>query len=599
MKKIIILGLVVLGLAIISVGAFFIFKKPTPPAPKPPVELVGKCGDNICDVFEKANPNACPADCAPEKSIESSSSQKSAENQETSSMTANVTVDYSKNLGVFNPYLFGIQGLRLSASDPSVQTSGFKLIATHAPTFAPLSANGYESKALATMDKDIKEILKLKATPMLYFYQIANPIRSGGDTERYSSSVQAIAKHLRDTWPGQKFVFFFGNEPDWEVMTCAGKTAISNIFWDGSRQDFFKAYAVWAKAIKSVDANFIVGGVGVAIPTIPLLSDNAPQKAKDCKMDSNFSGTRGEVSRWITDFLDYAKFNKIPVDFFSFHEYSTLTRLKFYDEAGKLAEKLKRYENLSPLFGAPLLATNEWNMMLTDDVGIKNLCFKDNQWNDSCVKQLESFKTAYKSAHSVVALINMIDQGLQINTIYTALYQNVPAKSTEETKSDIDGSCRFFTLVCANENRNIYYALKGFNWLAGTERLAVSGGDHANFAAIAGKTDKNIIIVLANYDYNGYNNNYPPEERAKLSQATEYSEYKKNYGELKVYNKYSLTLNNLPWSSSGKVTYERYVVDDNKNLELTETKTMPGDSTLTFTKNISAPSVEVVKVYVK
>ena len=51
-----------------GIGGYFIFKKPTMPAPpdfRPPTtsEPIGKCGDNICDEFEKANPNACPADC--------------------------------------------------------------------------------------------------------------------------------------------------------------------------------------------------------------------------------------------------------------------------------------------------------------------------------------------------------------------------------------------------------------------------------------------------------------------------------------------------------------------------------------------------------
>ena len=49
-----------------GIGAFLIFKKTAPPAPfeqQPPIEKIGRCGDNICDDFEKANPNACPADC--------------------------------------------------------------------------------------------------------------------------------------------------------------------------------------------------------------------------------------------------------------------------------------------------------------------------------------------------------------------------------------------------------------------------------------------------------------------------------------------------------------------------------------------------------
>lgn len=60
MKKIITVFIV---LVVIVIGAFFIFQKPTPLEPKPPIEKVGRCGDNICDEFEKANPNACPTDC--------------------------------------------------------------------------------------------------------------------------------------------------------------------------------------------------------------------------------------------------------------------------------------------------------------------------------------------------------------------------------------------------------------------------------------------------------------------------------------------------------------------------------------------------------
>ena len=61
-----------------------------------------------------------------------------------------------KNLGAFSPYLFGIQGLRLSASDPNVRESGFRLITTHAPAFSPLSVNGYDSDKLDDMDATLK-----------------------------------------------------------------------------------------------------------------------------------------------------------------------------------------------------------------------------------------------------------------------------------------------------------------------------------------------------------------------------------------------------------------------------------------------------------
>ena len=40
----------------VGIGGYFIFKKPV-------VAPVGKCGDNICDEFEKTNPSACLEDC--------------------------------------------------------------------------------------------------------------------------------------------------------------------------------------------------------------------------------------------------------------------------------------------------------------------------------------------------------------------------------------------------------------------------------------------------------------------------------------------------------------------------------------------------------
>ena len=59
-KKFVVFIFVAVILVVIGIGGYFVFKKLAPPSP--PIS-VGKCGDNICDEFEKANPNACPSDC--------------------------------------------------------------------------------------------------------------------------------------------------------------------------------------------------------------------------------------------------------------------------------------------------------------------------------------------------------------------------------------------------------------------------------------------------------------------------------------------------------------------------------------------------------
>jgi flagellar basal body-associated protein FliL len=55
-KKIIIL-IIALFIIAAGMGAYFIFQKPTPQP------QIGKCGDGVCDEFERANPNLCLKDC--------------------------------------------------------------------------------------------------------------------------------------------------------------------------------------------------------------------------------------------------------------------------------------------------------------------------------------------------------------------------------------------------------------------------------------------------------------------------------------------------------------------------------------------------------
>jgi len=50
MKKVI---LIIIAAVIVAggIGGYFIFKKPVSLEPKPPIEQVGKCGDNICELM--------------------------------------------------------------------------------------------------------------------------------------------------------------------------------------------------------------------------------------------------------------------------------------------------------------------------------------------------------------------------------------------------------------------------------------------------------------------------------------------------------------------------------------------------------------------
>ena len=58
MNKKILIPIIVILVLVAGIGAYFILYKP---APQP---QIGKCGDGICDVKEKANPKLCPEDCS-------------------------------------------------------------------------------------------------------------------------------------------------------------------------------------------------------------------------------------------------------------------------------------------------------------------------------------------------------------------------------------------------------------------------------------------------------------------------------------------------------------------------------------------------------
>ena len=392
------------------------------------------------------------------------------------------------------------------------------------------------------MDEEIAATFKAGMEPQIMF----GALSPNQDIEQLSVYIKKVATRLRDTkWPnnGKIKIIRVANEPD------------SAVFWSGTQEDFFKSYVAFAKSVKSVNTGFIIDAPGFAI------------------------GDIADSQSWVKPFLAYMNKNKVSVDLFDAHLYSP-SPYDFYDQFKSLEEELDKYPSLSAVYGTPKLANNEWNIMYGDE------------WSGGYHEQ---FDTAWLASYNIAALINMIEQGVVLS---------IPMNEIKAGSND-------YTLVDNNgKYKPAYYAFKGFNQLADTNRLSTSNTDHMNFAAMSGKSNNGVIVVLSNYDVKMYMDKYYKEKTTPTPGTpvinygtplarSKYNTYVSKYGKPKVYNKYTLTLNNLPWSSSDQVTYERYIVDDNKKLELTETKTMLGDSTLTFTKDISAPSVEVVKVYLK
>src|SRR3989338_4320757 len=389
--------------------------------------LTGKCGDGICDDFERTRSNLCPQDCAHEKSTESSGNQKSAENQKALPMTANVTVDYAKELGRFSPYLFGIN---TRWEYEAAAAAGFKFCTSGGvpPMVNPKDANDPSNYSFfPAMDEEIAATFKAGMEPQIMF----GALSPNQDIEQLSVYIKKVATRLRDTkWPnnGKIKIIRVANEPD------------SAVFWSGTQEDFFKSYVAFAKSVKSVNTGFIIAAPGFAI------------------------GDIADSQSWVKPFLAYMNKNKVSVDLFDAHLYSP-SPYDFYDQFKSLEEELDKYPSLSAVYGTPKLANNEWNIMYGDE------------WSGGYHEQ---FDTAWLASYNIAALINMIEQGVVLS---------IPMNEIKAGSND-------YTLVDNNgKYKPAYYAFKGFNQLADTNRLSTTNTDHMNFAAMSGKSDNGVIEI--------------------------------------------------------------------------------------------------------
>jgi xylan 1,4-beta-xylosidase len=102
------------------------------------------------------------------------------------------------------------------------------------------------------------------------------------DYAKWEKLVKALAEHWTRRYGEEevaKWYFEIWNEPNLDI------------FWAGTKEDYFRLYEVSARAIKSVSAKYRVGGPATA--------------------------GRG----WIRETVDFAAENNVPIDFISTHDY--------------------------------------------------------------------------------------------------------------------------------------------------------------------------------------------------------------------------------------------------------------------------------------
>ena len=532
MKKII---FIVVAMVIVGVGGYFIFKKPV-------TSPIGQCGDNICDEFEKANPDACPTDClSAQSSRPAQSSSSRSSNEAIKDGEINITIDVSQSLGKFSPYLFGYAGSPKPMTSESInlaRSAGYKLVITSTQIG---DGTKCDDSIINSRDKQIDELFKAGIEPMPQF----DPLKKPANLDIYAACVKKAGKHLFDK--GVR-IFRFSNEPDGNWTDWGKKPNQSDPI------DVAQTYEAWAKALKSVDKSIVIEG-----PAIMILTE------------------KGQIADWVKKFLNYLSEHSVPLDIFSFHIYSA-SPYEYYKKFNMAKEELRKHK-ISPLYGVPKLGNDEWLMKLGD------------LWNGS---YSEEFDTTWAATAQLNGLINMIEEGAVLS---------VPTFGID---TEQDTLCHdFLPVSCNGKAKPVFYAFQAFNQLAETNQLKISGTDRMNFAAIPGikelNGEKQIIIILSNYDVSKYWNTYSNAQMNEMIASDD--SLSGDVKNAQVYGKFELNIKNTPWKSSEIVTAKRYLIDDNNAMVLAEKNgqsiTVSNDGSVSLSADISAPQIQIITLATK
>jgi xylan 1,4-beta-xylosidase len=122
----------------------------------------------------------------------------------------------------------------------------------------------------------------LATDPETTIFDYAGIISPPRDVDRWAALVHALAAHLADRFGRdevRRWAFEVWNEPN------------LGLFWSGAESDYLHLYAAGARAVKSVDPSFRVGGPATA------------------------------AAGWIDDLLDFCRAEDVPLDFVSTHTY--------------------------------------------------------------------------------------------------------------------------------------------------------------------------------------------------------------------------------------------------------------------------------------
>lgn len=455
---------------------------------------------------------------------------------------AAIDVDATASLGTFPDLALGtLTGPFAVSTDPGFalsQEAGFRVLEVMCRVRIPTDPTNPASYDFSSLDSAVAGVFGSGAEPLIWFAPSSRPT----NLTTYGQYITGVARHLLQGWGGGSALpvrlFRFGNEPD------------LTIYWQGTRTDFFDTYAAFARSLKAVDPAIVIDALCVSAAA------------------SVTPGSGRTVNPWIPDFLAYCQTNGVPVDLVSAHAYSALPYYKFGTDFDLVAAEVARYPTLSPIYGTPHLANDEWNILVGD------------LWSGSYHPE---FDTAFVAAHNAVALATLLDHGVLLSIRYGGTFNDGGASGHDFPITDGYG-----------QRKPAFYAFQAFSNLAGTTRLVAAGGDGANVGVAAGvASDGSTVVVLGIQDIERYMTTYAASSTLLWA---EYSDYLAEKGLSAPFLPGGYRLRVSGMASSGPHVFERYLVDDTHDLELVETGSMAAGAPVEITRALSAPCVELIRI---
>jgi len=322
------------------------------------------------------------------------------------------------------------------------------------------------------------------------------------DFDKFANASAHIVRHYNYGWANG----YYYNIKYWEVWNEPG----GDKFWyGGTPEQFFQLYEKTARAIKNVDQNLKVGGPA-----------NTPA--------NTLSKT------WGYGFLEYVKKNNVPLDFYSWHIYTSRPL-----EVLQVSKDVRKMLNELGLNNVESIIT-EWNQseFLPSPAGT----FKRRP------NHRDFFSSPYNAAYTAAVLIHLQDT----DVVFAHRY-----------RGDAGGMGLF---EYDGNYRKPAYTYKAFREISRHPiRLELKGLEDLpeGFVAIAGMSENRKSIALLIADYREGN------------------------------NPYEIRLFNLPFQNSS-LMIKRYIIDKNRNLELVESKKMAIKNELTLNNTLEGPAVELI-----